>query len=224
MALPELKPQRLWDLPVRLTHWALLALVLFSWWSGENGELGWHRYSGYAVLALLLFRLYWGFAGSSSARFRGFVRGPRAVAAYARSLFARPAPASVGHNPMGGWSVLALLAVLLAQTGSGLFAVDTDGLESGPLSHWLPFSAGRAAAEFHEFCFDVLLALVGLHVAAILFYAVYRRENLVAAMLGGRKRLPPGAADGLRFAPLWKAALGLAGAVLLVVAIVRGLG
>ncbi|MGH8444523.1 MAG: cytochrome b/b6 domain-containing protein [Solimonas sp.] len=217
-------PQRVWDLPVRLTHWALVALLLFSWWSGENGELAWHRRSGYAVLVLLLFRLYWGFAGSSSARFAGFVRGPRTVAAYARRLLARPATAATGHNPMGGWSVLILLAALLTQVISGLFAVDTDGLESGPLSRYVSFSTGRLFADIHGWAFDALLVLSALHIAAIVFYLVWHRQNLVGAMLGGVRRLPAGAAAGLRFAGPWRALAGLLGAVLLVLAIVYGLG
>ncbi|MFT4046818.1 MAG: cytochrome b/b6 domain-containing protein [Solimonas sp.] len=213
-------PQRLWDLPTRLTHGLLVALFAFSWWSGKNGELAWHRWSGYAVLVLLLFRIAWGFVGSSTARFASFVRGPRAVGAYARRLFARPAAPSPGHNPMGGWSVLALLALLLLQVGSGLFAVDTDGIESGPLARHVSFSAGRSFARIHALSFDALLALVGLHVAAVLFYLVWHRDNLITAMIGGRRRLPPAAAAALRFAGPGRAVLVLAiaaGAVALLV-------
>ncbi|WP_028081093.1 cytochrome b/b6 domain-containing protein [Solimonas soli] len=217
---PDLAPRRVWDLPTRLTHWALVLLFAFSWWSGENGELAWHRRSGYAVLTLLLFRLAWGFAGSSTARFARFVRGPRAVLAYARRVFERRAAHDpVGHNPLGGWSVLAMLALLLLQTGSGLFAVDTDGLESGPLAHRLSFSAGRTLAGLHGASFEVLLALVGLHIAAVLFYLVCRRENLIAAMLSGRRRLRPDSVAGLRFAGFGRALALLSAAVALVAAL-----
>ncbi|HET8881100.1 MAG TPA: cytochrome b/b6 domain-containing protein [Solimonas sp.] len=216
--------QRVWDLPTRLVHVALIALFAFSWWSAENGELRWHRVSGYAVLTLLLFRIYWGFAGSTTARFASFVRGPRAFVAYARRLFERPGERSAGHNPMGGWSVLAMLALLLSQTTTGLFAVDTDGIESGPLSHLVRFATGRRFAAVHEWSFNVLLTLIGLHVAFVLFYGIYKREPLVAAMLVGRKALPAGATAHLRFGGLAKAAAGLAVAALLVAALVIGLG
>lgn len=224
MADDDGQAQRVWDLPTRLAHAALIALFAFSWWSGENGELAWHRASGYAILTLLLFRLGWGFAGSTTARFASFLRGPRAVLAYASQLFRRPGTRSVGHNPMGGWSVLAMLALLLLQTATGLFAVDTDGLESGPLSHFVSFGTGRGFAAVHGWCFDGLLVLIGLHLAAVLFYLAYKRDNLVAAMVGGYRRLPPGAADALRFAALWKAALALGLAAALVAALVLGLG
>lgn len=211
--------QRIWDLPTRLTHWLLVGLFGFSWWSGENGELEWHRWSGYALLALLLFRLAWGFVGSDTSRFASFVRGPRAVGAYARRLFARTPSNAPGHNPMGGWSVLAMLAALSVQVVSGLFAVDTDGLESGPLSRFVSFSTGRTFAEVHALAFDALLVLVGLHIAAIVFYLVWHRDNLIGAMLLGRRRMPAPAAP-LRFVGLGRAVLVLAlaaGAVFLLV-------
>lgn len=215
--------RRIWDAPTRFVHLALIALFAFSWWSADHGELRWHRVSGYAVLTLLLFRVAWGFAGSTTARFTSFVRGPRAFAAYARRLFDRSTPHGVGHNPMGGWSVLALLAVLLLQTGTGLFAVDTDGVESGPLSHFVAFSTGRSLAGIHEISFNVLLALIGLHIASVLFYLVYRRENLIAAMLHGRKRVPPDV-PALRFATPIRALLLLIVAASAVAALVFGLG
>lgn len=175
-----------WDVPVRIVHWALVALVAFSWWSAENGELAWHRYSGYALLGLVTFRLYWGFAGSSTARFRSFVRGPRAILAHLRTARIR-APSPPGHNPLGALSVLALLLLLVTQIGLGLFAVDVDGIESGPLSHLVSFAAGRACAELHEDLFDVLFVFICLHVVAVLLHVFYKRDNLIAAMLHGRR-------------------------------------
>lgn len=199
----------LWDLPTRLVHWALVLLIPFSWWSAEEHHMDWHRWSGYAVLGLLLFRLIWGVVGSSSARFADFVRGPRAVIAYARGRDGKP----LGHNPLGGWSVVALLVVLVAQVSLGLFAVDTDGLESGPLSHWVSFDGGRAAAEVHENMFNILVALVALHVAAVLFYLFVRRDNLIAAMLTGVKTVDTAPNRAPTIAPLGRA---------LVVALVAG--
>lgn len=178
---------RTWDLPVRLFHWLLVGLLAFSWWSGEKHEMEWHRLSGYAVLTLLVFRLFWGFAGSRTARFRQFVRGPGTVMAYARTLGSRGGHASDGHNPLGGWSVIAMLAALLAMVVAGLFAVDVDGFESGPLADWVSFDQGRAAAEVHEAVFTAILALTALHVAAIVFYLAVKRRNLVRPMMTGHR-------------------------------------
>jgi cytochrome b len=179
----------LWDVPVRLFHWLLVALIAFSWWSGENHEMEWHRTSGYAILALVVFRLFWGVAGGRTARFARFVRGPRAVIAYVRG----GAGAAPGHNPLGGWSVVAMLATVAAMVTAGLFAVDVDGLESGPLADYVTFDQGRMAAEWHGAIFNVLLALIALHVAAVLVYLV-RGRNLIGAMIHGRRLVAEGEA------------------------------
>ena len=177
---------RVWDWPVRLTHWLFVFCLVVSWWSAEQRAMNWHRYSGYALLGLLIFRIYWGFAGSSSARFASFVRGPGNVMAYLRE--SREQHRNAGHNPLGGWSVAAMLALMLAQVLIGLFVSDVDGLESGPLSHLVSFEASRTLADIHEVVFNVILGLVGLHVAAILFYVLAKRDNLVGAMITGRRR------------------------------------
>lgn len=196
---------RVWDLPIRVVHWALVGLLGFSWYSAEAGQMEWHRWSGYGATALIVFRLIWGFAGSSTARFASFVRGPAAVGAVLAKLGERRPASGIGHNPLGGWSVIALLLVLAAQVGSGLFAVDIDGLESGPLSDLVSFETGRAMAEFHDLSFAVLQGLVLLHVAAIVFYAVYKRDNLLGAMITGKRRMaeaPAGSASAFTPAPL----------------------
>jgi cytochrome b len=186
VAAPSQAHVRVWDVPTRLAHWLLVAGFAFSWWTGDSGRLEWHRWSGYGLLGLVLFRIYWGFFGSSTARFRGFVRGPRAVADYLRGLW----PAAPGHNPLGAFSVLALLSLLGAQIALGLFAVDVDGIESGPLSLYVSFDAGRTAAKWHDAVFDVLLWLVGLHILAIGYYRFVKKQRLVGAMFHGRRSLP----------------------------------
>jgi cytochrome b len=186
-----------WDLPVRLFHWAVVVLIGFSWWSAEERRLDWHRYSGYAVLTLILFRLAWGIGGSATARFSSFVRGPSAVASYvARDMFTRTRPVTIGHNPVGGWSVLAMLAAMLVQTTLGLVAVDVDGIESGPLSGWVSFETGRLASKLHGISFKILLGLVALHVAAIFFYLVHKRANLVGQMWFGQGKGAPAPLGG----------------------------
>lgn len=174
---------RVWDLPTRLFHWLLVALFAFSWWSAENREMDWHRWSGLTILGLVLFRIVWGFIGGSTARFGSFLRSPLRAIGY---LTGREKHEAAGHNPLGGYSVLALLAVIALQLWSGLFAVDTDGLESGYLSHLVTFEQGRQASHMHEFAFNLAMILVLLHIAAIVFYRVVKRRNLVTPMITGR--------------------------------------
>lgn len=209
----------LWDLPTRIVHWALVVLLLVSWFSGgENMQL--HRWSGYGVLALLVFRLWWGVAGGSTARFGHFLTGPRATLAHARTLGRREPSEAAGHNALGAWSVLAMIAVMLVQVGLGLFASDIDGLESGPLSHLVDFDASRAAADLHETTFRVLQALVALHIAAIAFYWVWKRQNLIGAMITGKRAFK---GEALRPAKLWSLAVGIILAGLAAWAIAKGL-
>jgi cytochrome b len=186
VAAPAPPVIRVWDLPTRLVHWAFVLGVAISWWTAKAGRLEWHRWSGYSLLALVLFRLYWGFFGGSTARFANFVRGPRAVGDY---LKGRWAPA-VGHNPLGALSVLGLLGLLLLQVVLGLFSVDVDGIESGPLSLYVSFETGRACAEWHDLVFSVLLTLVLVHVLAVLYYLLIKRQNLVGAMFTGKRVFP----------------------------------
>jgi cytochrome b len=175
-----------WDLPTRLFHWSIVILIGLAWWSAELRLLDWHRRAGYAVLCLLMFRILWGILGSQTARFASFCRGPAQVIAYIRQdMFSRKGSQSTGHNPLGGWSVIAMLAAMLLQTLLGLVAVDVDGLESGPLSYLVSFDAGRIAAKTHHYVFNFFLTLIVLHLAAIAFHYFYKRQNLTKAMITG---------------------------------------
>ncbi|MDB5397903.1 MAG: hypothetical protein JWM91_5409 [Rhodospirillales bacterium] len=207
---------RVWDLPTRLFHWLIVVLFAISWWTAENDQLDWHMLSGYGILALLFFRIYWGFAGSQTARFGNFLKGPRAFLAYSARMFERPERPTPGHNPMGGWSVAAFISLLLLQTVLGLFAIDVDGLNAGPLDHLVSFETGRRAAGLHDTVFNFLLILIGLHTAAVLFYWFYKRENLIAAMVTGLKRMPRSIEPDLHFTSLWWAVPGLLVAGLIV--------
>jgi cytochrome b len=208
---------RVWDLPTRLVHWLLVLGFAISWWTGETGRLEWHRWSGYGLLGLMVFRIYWGFFGSSTARFRQFLPGPSSVASYLRGAWV----VQPGHNPLGALSVIAMIILLVAQIVFGLFAVDVDGLESGPLSMYVSFDAGRAAAEWHEGIFEVLKWLVVLHVLAIAYYLLIKRQNLAAAMLHGTRDFET-AAPPMQSATRLRFVVGLVIAVLLTWAVALG--
>jgi len=204
----------IWDLPVRLFHWALLVLVGFSWWSGEQGELWlkYHFWSGYAILTLVLFRVVWGFCGSHYARFAQFLRGPVTVLGSLRELLGPQPMRSLGHNPLGGWMVLALLTVLLVQTLTGLFAND-DIMWEGPLYAHVSKDLSDRLTGLHGLNFDVLLALVAVHVLAIGWHRWRKGERLVRAMVTGLKPAPSATGQSA-FVSLWRA-----GVIFLIVAL-----
>lgn len=196
---------RVWDVPVRLFHWLLLALLGFSWWSGDQGNewMEYHGWSGCAILTLLLFRIAWGFVGSDTARFSHFVRGTRISYAYLRSVLQRQPKVYLGHNPLGGWMILSLLLVLLVQAITGLFGNDDIDYEA-PLSHWLRHSTSSLITTVHAYNFDLLLGLIGLHVAAVLTHQLLRRDDMIKAMFTGVKTGANGATAG-RMVPPWRA-------------------
>jgi len=202
-----------WDRAVRLVHWLLAALIAFAWWTAEEELLDWHYRAGLLILGLVVFRLVWGFVGSSTARFASFVRGPRAIAAYlrGRSGFV------LGHNPLGALSVLALLAMVSLETALGLFASDEDGFLSGPLVGFVSEDLAETLTELHADLFDYLLILIGLHLAAIAFYLLFRRDNLIGPMVSGRRPAPPGT-EPMVAAPASRAAV----AALVAFAVVSG--
>jgi len=202
---------RVWDLPLRLFHWSLVGLLATSWISAELGgnAMQVHQWSGMSVLALLLFRLAWGVVGGTHARFVSFVRSPAAALRYACGLLRGDAPRYLGHNPLGAWMVLALLASLALQAGTGLFAND-DIMIEGPLAARVSKETSDLLTQVHEINFNVLLGLVGVHVLAALYYLMVKRDNLIAAMVTGNKQVDdPDAAAG-RGGALWLAALLLA--------------
>ena len=179
---------RVWDSPIRIFHWSLVSLFIISWISAEVGgnAMQYHMWSGYAVLGLVLFRVLWGLVGSETVRFSHFMRGPGTTLTYARGLFKPGYRAPLGHNPLGGWSVAALLLALAFQTVTGLFSND-DIASEGPLYHLVSKSTSDLFSTLHTGAFNVLLALVALHIIVIFLYLVIHRENLVMPMLTGDK-------------------------------------
>ena len=210
MTLPE--PLRVWDLPTRIFHWSLVALAVFSFTTGKVGGewMAWHLKSGYAVLTLLLFRLLWGLAGSTTSRFAHFVRGPRAAIAYGRNVLATRRSVAFGHNPLGGWMIVLMLAAFLVQALSGLFSDDEISTQ-GPLAVKVSNDVVSRMSALHSYNEWLLVALAALHLAAIATYAFVFRSPLVGAMVHGTTAHgPSGAATDFRAAPAWRAALLLA--------------
>lgn len=194
MPTPAATPTRVWDLPTRLFHWILACSVAGSVITGHVGgsALEWHFRLGYLAFGLVLFRLVWGFVGGRWSRFSNFLYGPSTVLRYLRGQ-TQPADAvDVGHNPLGAFSVFALLGVLAVQVGTGLVA-DDEIASTGPLYRFVSGATATSATAWHK---DVgqwlLVALVVLHVAAIVFYRVRRKQDLVGPMLNGDKLLPAG--------------------------------
>ena len=197
-----------WDLPIRLFHWLLAGLIGFSWWAVKFHHTAWHIWSGIAILTLLVFRLLWGLFGSSTARFSNFVRGPGVVRAYLRD---RRSWRVAGHTPLGALSIVAMLAAVAVQVGLGLIATDEDGLNEGPLAQLVSLPVSETARDIHEYWFYVVLALIVMHIGAIIFYKVFRGQKLVKGMITGRIALEPGV-EPMRPARWWVAILCLAAA------------
>jgi cytochrome b len=181
---------RVWDVPVRAFHWTLVILMAVSYFSGRAAGdwMKLHFWSGYAILTLVLFRILWGFLGSTTARFSDFIRGPSAVIGHLRELVGKHGPHDAGHNPVGGLMVVALLFAVLLQAATGLFSADTDmGTVNGPLAMKVADKVVEKATAFHHFWINLILVLVALHVLAVVVFLVWKRQNLTGAMFTGRK-------------------------------------
>ncbi|MBX9872302.1 MAG: cytochrome b/b6 domain-containing protein [Burkholderiaceae bacterium] len=179
---------RIWDLPTRLFHWLLALCVIGLVASAKLDLMDWHFRLGYAMLALLLFRVLWGLLGGRWSRFASFLYAPGSLWRYLRGQ-GDPAHA-IGHSPTGALSVFALLVLLLAQVATGLVS-DDEIASAGPLTHLVPGAWVSAASWYHRAVGQwVLIGLVGLHIAAVLWYLWGRGQNLILPMISGDKLLP----------------------------------
>ncbi|MGB8714917.1 MAG: cytochrome b/b6 domain-containing protein [Rhodanobacteraceae bacterium] len=194
---------RVWDLPTRLFHWLLAVLVLLQFGTAEWGwlDMRWHMRFGYAVLVLLGFRIVWGLIGSETSRFAQFVRGPLRAWRFFKASIADREHRTIGHNPLGAWSVLAMLCSLAVQAATGLFASD-DIINFGPLNGRVSGSTAELMTTIHHWNKWVLLVLIGLHIIAVLMHLIGKRDNLIGPMITGMKTVP-GRADAPRMAPWW---------------------
>jgi cytochrome b len=217
---------QVWDVPVRVVHWVQASLVALSVATGFTGgnALRIHRLSGYTILTLVTFRAMWGFAGSRHARFATFLKGPRDALVFLRETLARHLPIHVGHNPLAGWNIVALLASLLVQASTGLFANDDISFQ-GPLARLVSSGTSDALTIVHKTNARILLTLVALHLGAVLFHLVFERRNVVTPMLTGRIRVPRDleAPDAGQY-HFWRAAVLFVLAVAAVVLIVNAPG
>ena len=183
---------RVWDLPTRLFHWTLALLVVGSIVSAHIGgnAMAWHLRCGYVVFTLLAFRILWGLVGGRWSRFASFVYAPATTWRYLRGRSRAEEHHDVGHNPLGAFSVFGLLAILAAQVATGLFA-DDEIATSGPLIKFVADTTSKLATRWHKNVGQwLIIALVLLHIGAILFYLMKQRHNLVRPMLTGDKLLP----------------------------------
>jgi cytochrome b len=180
---------RVWDLPVRLFHWLIVVLVAAAYATWRLNWMVWHGWIGDLTLALVLFRLLWGFFGSETARFSHFLTSPRIAFQHLKYIFLREPDRQVGHNPAGGWMVLLLLALLLAEALTGIY-VANDIADVGPLTAIVPAPAADAIDASHAIIWDVLLAVIAVHVLAIAGYAAVKGQDLVRPLITGTKTMP----------------------------------
>lgn len=192
-----------WDPLVRIFHWSLVGLIAFSWTSATlaGNWMQYHMWSGYAILTLLLVRIAWGFVGTRYARFTSFIHPPSVVIEDLRTLPRRDAREFLGHGPLGGINVVLLIACLLVQAGTGLFAND-DIFTEGPLYGLVSKDTSDWLTWVHHTNFNVLLVLAGLHIAAVFYHLVRRGQNLIVPMLTGYKKMAGDVAPADTFRPL----------------------
>jgi cytochrome b len=183
---------KVWDLPVRLFHWIITVLFVFQLVTGKVGGdlMPWHKLSGYTILTLILFRILWGFAGSTHARFSSFAAGPAKTWRFARRLFSRQAVPQLGHNPLGGWSVMAMVGTLALQAVTGLFANDGVSHE-GPLAPLVSLDVSNFMTDIHDWNVKLVVVLVTIHVLAVVFHLVVKRDEIVVPMFTGVKHVSP---------------------------------
>lgn len=221
MDQPATTRVKVWDGWVRLFHWSIVLLMVVSYVSAKRGAMAWHMLSGYAMLTLLLFRIAWGFVGSDSARFTRFLRSPIEALRHLLHFRSRGPDTEMGHNAAGGWMVLVMIGLLLAQAVTGVFA-DDEILTQGPLAQYAAESWVHRMTGLHHRIINIILLVVALHVLAVVGYRLVKGHDLARAMVTGVKHMPADMAkDAPRMGnPLLAAAL-LCTAAAIVTAIAR---
>lgn len=200
---------KVWDLATRVFHWLLVLLIFAAWLTIENRMIELHEIIGHTLLGLIAFRLCWGLFGSTTAQFRQFITNPFSALGYLKASLSLKSKHSTGHNPAGGWMVVFMLLVIGFQIGSGLYANNDLGF-SGALSDSVSKATSDTLTKLHGLNFNILVALIWLHLVAVFFYVLVKNENLIRAMFTGKKpenQINP--EDKLNFKPVYVSALGL---------------
>lgn len=188
----EFSREKIWDPVTRLWHWVLAIVVVTGWCMGEFMSfttIQWHFYCGYTVLGLVAFRCVWGLVGPVPVRLRALIPSPAALFRYLKSIGQRTPSGTPGHNPLGSLSVLAMLLLLTAQATSGLFIESDDYFESAPLAYLVSDAVTDRLTWWHKLLSKFVLGIVALHVAAIVYYLVWKKENLIVPMITGWKQV-----------------------------------
>lgn len=190
--MSEFSKIRVWDIWVRLFHWSLAISVGFQLLSGGTGWLffDWHRTIGELVLALIVFRILWGFIGSSNARLGQLLQSPKAALLHLAALFRRQSSVERGHNAAGSWAVLVLLVILATQAVTGFFIADEDELLEGALYGTLSGSNTDLAMRIHRLNAELIMIMVGVHIVMVFVYLLYARQNLIKPMITGWTNWP----------------------------------
>ncbi|WP_394129734.1 cytochrome b/b6 domain-containing protein [Shewanella maritima] len=190
-----------WDIPTRLFHWSLVCLMAALWWTADQGEMEWHQICAYALMVLIVFRWVWGVIGSDTAKFTDFMTLPSTAWRYLRGQYKAK---TLGHNPLGGYMVMAFMLCLSLQLITGLFATD-DIFTEGPLYQYVSSDMASTLTWLHKLNFEIILYMVAIHVLAVIVHQL-KGENLIVAMVTGNKKAEQGVV-GPSIAASWKAVL-----------------
>ena len=203
----EMLTTTVWDIPVRIGHWAITALFVVAYFTGEDEGLIFrvHLYTGYLILLIVLYRIAWGVIGGEHARFVNFIRPWADVKAHLESVLRLSPPACLGHNPTGGWMIILMLVTLILVVMTGMMAAVGESV-SIPFFNGLPRYVAKAAEEVHEGAANVMMVMVGIHIIGVLVESLLSGENLIRSMINGRKYRPAGTPDSRRVGT-WRAIL-----------------
>jgi cytochrome b len=196
-ALGKLRSVRAWDWPTRAFHWCLVFCIASAWvsfnFAGKIGDptLIWHRWNGYAILVLVVFRLIWGVAGSSTSRLSALIHSPKTTATYAVDTMKGRSRPYLGHNPLGSWMIIALLLIVATQSVLGLFTLEHNELVAGPLKRTISDGLTEFLSKWHVRGFNIILAFVAMHVLANSLYGLIKKDPLIRAMVTGEKPAIP---------------------------------
>ncbi|UXK09731.1 cytochrome b/b6 domain-containing protein [Shewanella putrefaciens] len=178
---------KVWDLPTRIFHWVMVMLMGLLWWSADAGEMQWHQIFAYSLLSLIAFRFVWGFVGSDTSKFSHFICHPKVALKYLNEVRTKGISFVLGHNPVGGYMVIALITVISLQIVTGLFATD-DIFTEGPLYSYVSSSTSASMTWLHKTNFNLILLLSAIHILAVIIHAI-KGDKLIGAMLTGDKKI-----------------------------------